>query len=80
LKKLGIDEHNQLYWNGQEVEIKKRLDLSRFQNIIAVTATAAAVLGGIGAFASGYRDFAGFLCDRGNNYLSCPLQPAQNQK
>ena len=34
--RLGIDECNQLYWNGKQVEIKKRLQLTTFERILAM--------------------------------------------
>jgi hypothetical protein len=45
---LGVDAKGDLYWHGKPVEIRRPLDLTRGQQITAVTLAVAAV---VGAFA-----------------------------
>jgi hypothetical protein len=66
LERLGIDSRDQLFWDGRRVEIRRRLDLTGLQKLVAV-------LRGIGGVLSGFTDAAGFLCARGVHVLSCPL-------
>jgi hypothetical protein len=73
LERLGIDSRDQLFWDGRRVEIRRRLDLTGLQKLVAVLVTVFAVLGGIGGVLSGFTDAAGFLCARGVHVLSCPL-------
>jgi len=51
---LGIDDDHQLYWDGQRVEVRRRLTLSFWQKFGAVIVVIATVFGGIGSFAEGY--------------------------
>ena len=76
LNRLGIDQRDQLYWDGRRIEIRRRLDLTRLQKTAAILVTLFAVLGGLGGFFSGFSDAAGFLCTRGVHWLSCPLHAA----
>lgn len=69
LNRLGIDSSNRLYWDGRVVEVRRRLVLSRLQQSVALAVSAAAVLGGLGAAASGVKDGAEFLCARGHTHL-----------
>lgn len=57
---LGVDDDNNLYWDGKQIEIKKRVILSVWQNIgtvIVVIATA------IMAFTAIYDSFFKPLCE-----------------
>jgi hypothetical protein len=45
---LGIDEKNQLYWDGKPIEIQRRLKFSRLQIIGAVLVGLATLIGGVG--------------------------------
>ena len=76
LARLGIDKHRQLYWDGQRIEIRRRLDLTRPQKIAALIVTAAAILGGLGGFLSGLADTDALFCGHGNHYAVCRLLPA----
>ncbi len=73
LGRLGIDSHNRLHWDGRMVEVRRRLVLTRFQQAVALAVSAAAILGGLGAAASGVKDGAEFLCGRGHASL-CPAE------
>jgi hypothetical protein len=72
LRRLGIDRHNQLFWDGRRVEIRRPLVLTGFQKTVAVIVTLCAVLGGFGGFVSGLNNAAIFLCGRGIGWLGCP--------
>jgi hypothetical protein len=76
LTRLGIDRQDQLYWDGRRIEIRKRLDLTPFQQAAAILVTVFAILGGLGAFMSGLQDGSVFLCDRGVHLLACPAAAA----
>jgi hypothetical protein len=76
LKRLGIDKNRELYWDGQRIEVRRRLDLTRAQKFLAVLVALFAVLGGIGGFVSGFTDAADFLCVRNICWLSCPAPAA----
>ena len=54
---LGIDDQNQLYWDGKPVEIKRRLKLSWLQFFAAAIVGLATVVGGIGTGLSEGFDF-----------------------
>jgi len=75
LGRLGIDDENQLFWDGKRVEVRRRLDLTRLEKTVAAVVTVAAVLGGVGAFLSGLNDGSAYLCERGVHLLGCPLHP-----
>ena len=53
---LGFDEDGQLYWDGEPVEIKKRLSLTFWEKVGAVLITISAVAGAIAAGVSAYAD------------------------
>jgi hypothetical protein len=76
LKKIGIDKNRQLFWDGQKIEIRRRLDLTRPQKLIALIVTAAAILGGLGGFLSGLADTDTLFCTHNNHYAICRLLPA----
>jgi hypothetical protein len=76
LKRLGIDKNRELYWDGQRIEVRRRLDLTRAQKFLAVLVALFAVLGGIGGFVSGFTDATDFLCARNICWLSCPAPAA----
>ncbi len=73
LQRFGIDGANRLYWNSRPVEIRRTLDLSPAQKIGAVIVAAGAVLGGLGAAATGVKDAADFLCTRHLAPQACPV-------
>jgi len=76
LARLGIDKNRQLYWDGEKIELRRRLDLTKPQKIAAILVTAAAVLGGIGGFMSGLADTDSLYCAHGGHFLVCRLLPA----
>jgi hypothetical protein len=75
LKKLWIDGDRQLFWDGQQIEIRRPLILTGAQKLAAVLVTLFAVLGGVGGLLSGMTASADFLCARHLHWLSCPISP-----
>ena len=45
---LGIDEENRPYWDGQPIEMRRRLELTFWQMFLAWVTAAAIVVGAIG--------------------------------
>ena len=72
LKRLGINEQNELFWDGRHVEIRRSLTLSRFQKFITIIVTFCAVLGALGGFVTGFNNASVFLCARQVTFLTCP--------
>jgi len=72
LQRFGIDSANRLYWNNRPVEIRRTLDLSPAQKIGAIIVATGAVLGGLGAAATGIKDTADFLCTHHITSRACP--------
>jgi hypothetical protein len=46
---LGIDENNQLYWDGRPIQVRQRLGLTFWQKIWAAITALAIVIGAIGS-------------------------------
>ena len=72
LARLGINAQQELFWDGQHVEIRQRLTFTGFQKFIAFVVTICAILGGLGGFVTGFNNASVFLCARHMTYLSCP--------
>ena len=72
LKRLGINEQNELFWDGRHVEIRRSLTLTRFQKFITIIVTLCAVLGALGGFVTGFNNASVFLCARHVTFLTCP--------
>jgi hypothetical protein len=72
LGRLGISGHDELFWDGRQIEIRKALVLTGFQKFLTVVITLFAVLGGLGGFISGINSAASFLCARNLHWLTCP--------
>ena len=68
VKRLGINEQNELFWDGRHVEIRRSLTLTRFQKFITIIVTFCAVLGALGGFVTGSNNASVFLCA----FLTCP--------
>jgi hypothetical protein len=54
---LGVDAKGDLYWHGKPVEIRRPLDLTRSQQIIAVIIAGATVIGALAAVAQAVAAF-----------------------
>ncbi len=72
LGRLGINQDDQLFWDGRRIEVRRSLDLTRFQKIITGIVTFFAVLGGVGGLITGLNNASVFLCAREIHWLSCP--------
>jgi hypothetical protein len=72
LKRLGINEQNELFWDGRHVEIRRPLTLTRFQKFITIIVTFCAVLGALGGFVTGFNNASVYLCARHVTFLTCP--------
>jgi len=72
LDRLGLNEKNQLFWDGKRIEVRNRLDLTRLQKMFAIIVSVFAVLGALGGFVTGFNNASIFLCARGIHWLSCP--------
>jgi hypothetical protein len=79
LGKLGLNEKNQLFWDGRRIEIRNRLDLTRLQKTFAIVVSVFAVLGALGGFLTGLNNASVFLCARGTHWLTCPTENASSQ-
>ncbi len=76
LGRLGISQDDQLFWDGRRVEVRRSLNLTRFQKVITGIVTFFAVLGAVGGFITGFNNASIFLCAREIRWLSCPAAPA----
>ena len=61
---LGLDDDNRLYWDGQEIVVRRRLDLSVWQRIGAVLAVLAAIAAGGGTLVQAGMQAVDFGCAR----------------
>ncbi|HVY17425.1 MAG TPA: hypothetical protein VHB27_19540 [Rhodopila sp.] len=73
LNRLGIDSRNQLYWDGQRIEIRRVLELTRLQKWFAAMAAVVGLLAGLSTIATGLNNASVFLCARQIAVLGCPL-------
>jgi hypothetical protein len=72
LNRLGIDSEHQLYWDGNPIEVRRSIVLTRLQKRIAVIATIVGLFAGIATIATGINNASIFLCARHISWLSCP--------
>jgi hypothetical protein len=59
LDRMGINSKNELFWDGKQVEVRSRLNLTWPQAVGALLVGAAAICGG---FASAANDGSEFTC------------------
>ncbi len=69
---LGINSERQLYWDGNPIEIRRSIVLTRLQKRIAVIATIVGLFAGIATIATGINNASIFLCARHISWLGCP--------
>ena len=72
LGRLGINDRQELFWDGHRVEIRRRLELTTVQKWIASVVSVCAILGSLGGFVTGFNNASVFLCARHVAWLSCP--------
>jgi hypothetical protein len=58
---LGVDAKGDLYWRGKPVEVRRPLDLTRGQRIIAVIVASATVVGALAAVVQAIMAVAAFM-------------------
>ena len=51
--RLGVGRDNQLYWDGRPVVTRSRLELSRWQRVVAIVTALMVIAGGLGSCVSG---------------------------
>ena len=70
LAKLSVDRSNRLYWNGEE--IRTRLRLNWWQGMVA----GLAVLASLATIGTGLNNLAMLVCSRGVAFplIGCPVQ------
>ena len=73
LKRFGVGPHNALYFDGKRVETRQRVRVAGLERVLAVAVSIAAVVGGLGAMASGLKDGSEFLCGQGVHWLRCAI-------
>ena len=75
---LGVDANDRLYWHGKEIEFRRRLDLTWWQNLVALVVAVATVIAAIGAVAEGFAVYNDWACKVGWTAAACPPpSPAQ---
>ena len=73
---LGLDRHGQLYWDGYPVEVRRRLDLSWRQKLIAGAVTAAMLAGGLNGVVQAVSAGTEYGCKHGWWANGCIPRPA----
>lgn len=69
---LGVDAKGELYWHGKPVEIRRPLDLTWWQNAIAIIVAIATVIAAFGAVAQGFAAYNDWACKVGWKAAACP--------
>jgi hypothetical protein len=59
---LGTDAKGELYWHGKPVEIRRPLDLTGRQKLVAGIVAAATVIAAVGAAAQGWAAYNDWAC------------------
>ncbi len=75
LGRLGLNAQHQLFWNGERIEVRNRLDLTTLEKTLAIIVSVFAILGGIGGFVTGLNNASNFLCARDIHWVTCPVEP-----
>jgi len=68
---FGIDKDNQLYWDGNLVETKRVLKLSKMQVLGAFVVGLFAIIGAIGSAAQGWAVYNEWACRAGYPAVAC---------
>jgi hypothetical protein len=58
LDRMGINSRNELFWDGKQVEVRSRLNLTWPQTLGAILVGAAAICGGLASAANDGSEFA----------------------
>lgn len=73
LAHLGLNENNQLFWDGKRIEVRQAFTLTGLQRTFAIIVSICAICGGLGGCVTGINNASVFLCARGVHILGCPL-------
>jgi hypothetical protein len=76
---LGVDTKGELYWHGKPVEIRRPLDLTWRQKLVAGIVATATVIAAIGAAAQGWAAYNDWACKVGWKSVACP-PPSQTNR
>jgi hypothetical protein len=75
LNLFALDNKGNLYWDGQPVETRRRLDLTRAQAVWAVLIGLSAIAGGIGGAVQGATTYHDWACKIGwPSLVACQLK------
>jgi hypothetical protein len=69
---LGVDAKGELYWHGKPVEIRRPLDLTWRQKLVAGIVAIATVFAALGAVAQGFAAYNEWACKVGWKAVTCP--------
>lgn len=69
---LGVDAQGELYWHGKPIEIRRPLDLTRGQAVVAIVVAVATVFAAIGAVGQGLAAYSEWACKVGWPEAACP--------
>lgn len=69
---LGVDAKGELYWHGKPVEIRRPLDLTWRQKLVAGIVAVATVFAAFGAVAQGSAAYNEWACKVGWKAAACP--------
>jgi hypothetical protein len=69
---LGTDAKGELYWHGKPVEIRRPLDLTWRQKLVAGIVAIATVVAAVGAAAQGFAAYNEWACKVGWKSAACP--------
>lgn len=72
---LGTDAKGEPFWHGKPVEIRRPLDLTKGQFLLAVIVAVATVIAAIGAVAQGFAAYNDWACKVGWKAAACPPAP-----
>jgi hypothetical protein len=75
LDRMGINGNNALFWDGKQVEVKSRLDLTWQQAVGAILVGVAAICGSL---ASAANDGSEFTCRQWHVFCGSEPPPATN--
>jgi hypothetical protein len=76
LSRLSIDNDGRLYWDGKPVEVRRRIQMSRTQAVVASVVSVFIVIGAIGAAVQGSLALRDWSCRLGWTTSYCSLPDA----
>lgn len=73
---FGLDHEGQLYWDGTPVEIRRRLDLTMRQRLLAGATAAAVIVGGLNGLVQAVSAGTEYGCKHGWWTQGCAVEVA----